>query len=1370
MKQTTRAVRPEVPPVLLLHLSDLHFGPHGRFSGEDAEHLGVEFHLALAAAQQEMGLARQVDLVIVTGDIAEAGKRSELMSGCRFLTAVAGGLGLPASRFVFVPGNHDINWDACIAGEAQLRMEEALTEERLRSRLNEVKLGFYLDFLKRFYNVTDLSQVAEPLGFGAYLYRYPQLRLAVAAINSCEKESHRKDDHVGCVGIDQAEALGAALGRADLASWLKVLAVHHNPVATIRANLDAWREFLLEQGALDASLLERYESDAIGFQGSERLRAVAENARVQLVLHGHHHAQDHQVWPWRRHGSAHLLSAGSLLLKPGVLPKDQPASARLILLDPMQERLCACSLVYVAWHRVEGSVQRGGFAADPAGPIDQRLDLPAGYFTAAATVPQAQRPARDVEFLAAFRQQLQDVYSRWDIGSLGAIRPGGAQGQDATLAAMYVELRFALAAPEGTEQNSVPLRAEDLLSRDRPLVLRGAAGTGKTTWARYSFGRLLADPQALPVMLVLRDVARLWRRPECHGEARSIEAALDSWIGGQMGRGWQGRLANLLAAKEGPRPVLLVDGWDEAGTLGSELRGKLLGFLRRHSRVLAVVTSRPYGNEPPSDSEGFQLLDVQPLSPSDIEDLAGRFFRRFAASGEAAADRDRERFLEALRRSPEASDLARTPLLLTMMLLVGLSQPLPDKRHLLYEKCIEALLGVRPEQKAAEGALAGRHVWPPPGIVEGYRWTAALAHGVQTEGYQRVARAPIVRTWEEMLQMLPEDCPAEHRSGFLAWLVEVAGLLAERADGTLAFAHLSFQEYLTARHLETTAADAAGRRAIFERGLHHSDWWETLRLLAAQIGARNLDFLDQVLEGLLESLSLDKRMAFVGTVFADGLGSARLFSDWQSSWLDLLPRIWPAGAGQCAQVWRTAQESLRRSMLGAAIAQTAPHQRWLGWIRLAVFAWEPLALPQGSIARSLVEVAASQSLDAVSIAGGRVLCGATPAWATADHEIGLLQVWPSRRRLLGCKLQSALAAGASVEELPALAAGLSQQAGEPRAATRDVARDLARDLARSLSRTLARAWARALPRDSAFGSARELALASARDVARNLARDLAHAWTRDWARDWARDLASDLASDWARTWARDLARNWAPAWGRHMALGGPRVLVRDWTRDLAFDGDRDWGRELARAWGREWARTWACDLKDFLARRAVAAPPGWEPGDPAVTSGSAHHSVGSGRQWIDDFAQIEVASLARSTQRAFLVAGESVPESATPDALIATACRVSFQSDSKAALSIPRDLPYDPLWPAFARHIARQSTPDDRLLLDRLARHPEERQPPLQWGLRFIVRGDLLLEGGSFLTLDEVTAPAGLAPLPYLDDMEPELEVDWDDDRALTDP
>jgi len=152
--------------MLLLHLSDLHFGAHSRFKGEDLTRLGKAFFKDLEAARGSFAKGTRIDLVAVTGDIAESGKPTEFKEGELFLAALAGELGLDRRRFVFVPGNHDVSWPACkkVAADQE---EEGFGEAELRKRLDEVKLGRYEEFLRRFYGVKDLAEAAPPIGSGS---------------------------------------------------------------------------------------------------------------------------------------------------------------------------------------------------------------------------------------------------------------------------------------------------------------------------------------------------------------------------------------------------------------------------------------------------------------------------------------------------------------------------------------------------------------------------------------------------------------------------------------------------------------------------------------------------------------------------------------------------------------------------------------------------------------------------------------------------------------------------------------------------------------------------------------------------------------------------------------------------------------------------------------------------------------------------------------------------------------------------------------------------------------------------------------------------------------------------------------------------
>jgi hypothetical protein len=148
----------------------------------------------------------------------------------------------------------------------------------------------------------------------------------------------------------------------------------------------------------------------------------------------------------------------------------------------------------------------------------------------------------------------------------------------------------------------------------------------------------------------------------------------------------------------------------------------------------------------------------------------------------------------------------------------------------------------------------------------------------------------------------------------------------------------------------------------------------------------------------------------------------------------------------------------------------------------------------------------------------------------------------------------------------------------------------------------------------------------------------------------------------------------------------------------------------------------------------------------------------------ETFAQTEVMSFGRVGARS-LLAGTGIKNQIPEAQVLSAACRLSLHpggDDHALNEALARYEPdLDPLWSALARHLARRTTPEDRALLNDLAQHPEQREPPLAWGLQFIVRGDVLFDDGSVATLDELCDEAGVPRLPHLEDLPDELEVDW---------
>jgi hypothetical protein len=395
-------------------------------------------------------------------------------------------------------------------------------------------------------------------------------------------------------------------------------------------------------------------------------------------------------------------------------------------------------------------------------------------------VPSRHPPEKDLaEFVSKYRQRMRGMYSHWELSSLWGNYLINGKAVAVTLDQIYLPPCF---APE--ESQAPGARAENatsvdvVLAQEQRLIIRGPGGAGKTTWLRWTFQTLIENEAAFPIMLEVRHLVRHWSAVgTAHAKDRSLDSFLDTRIVENLD-GWSGYLEVLLNDPNCPKPVLLVDGWDEMGELGDELRGKLAGFAESHPRISILVTSRPYGMAQPSLATGYQVFDIQPLRDDEIFRFCETFCRLFYPGDVSRA----EELVRGLRQSTDALALARSPLLLTIILRVHRSGPLPEKRHLLYKHCVRELLADYPDAKVASGAELLPVQWCPETYDERLQAAAHLAYEIQHLGYapnprRLVERDLIVRSREELIDVLPSSWSLDKRNGYLEWLAGPAGLM-----------------------------------------------------------------------------------------------------------------------------------------------------------------------------------------------------------------------------------------------------------------------------------------------------------------------------------------------------------------------------------------------------------------------------------------------------------------------------------------------------------------------------------------------------------------------------------------------------------------
>jgi len=269
---------------------------------------------------------------------------------------------------------------------------ERIDKGERRQQIDANKLKYYYESLVQPFYGCSMDRVpnCRPLGRDAWLRDFPDYKLSVAALNSCEKESHDDHEHYGSISAEQAGTLMSIWKEHLYQTWLKIIVVHHNPIPTTQSNIDNWIRSLFSKDRIAATQRQidgtpqqesrQMEFEMLGFEGKELVQAVCADTTVQLVLHGHHHATGAPIgWPTPG-GTTWVLSTGSWGLQQKHLPDGELPNCALVQLNfEVGPSIISDRLDFDLGYRPRGFVKGGHFRPKQSNQAPLNSVLPAGY-------------------------------------------------------------------------------------------------------------------------------------------------------------------------------------------------------------------------------------------------------------------------------------------------------------------------------------------------------------------------------------------------------------------------------------------------------------------------------------------------------------------------------------------------------------------------------------------------------------------------------------------------------------------------------------------------------------------------------------------------------------------------------------------------------------------------------------------------------------------------------------------------------------------------------------------------------------------------------------------------------------------------------
>lgn len=376
-----------------------------------------------------------------------------------------------------------------------------------------------------------------------------------------------------------------------------------------------------------------------------------------------------------------------------------------------------------------------------------------------------------------------------------------------------------------TESDKERLKGLKAARKYQRLIVYGGPGAGKSTLLKYIAlhpDQVTEQQVAIPIYIELKDL-KSSGRSKCLLEI--ISEQLEAFSNRHL------ELTKYLL--EESLGVVLLDGLDEVADEDiNEVCREIDNLAKRYPKNRFIMTCRVGGCH--YNFPGFDQVEISPLRHEQVKKLVQNWFKK---------KEDADGFLQKLEQHSSAFEFTQNPLLLSLLCYSFQdSFELPRNRYQLYEEVLDVILR-RWDSSRRISRSRKQKIFDKISRLKMLDLFSEIAYKGFVEEPQQYfwLEAELEKIIETFIEPFSEaqarEIKVEAGDVLEAAKVDI-GLLVERAKKILSFAHLTFQEYLTAYYI-LSGSDPGLLKKITEKYAVRIEWKEVFIIMAGRM--RNAD-------------------------------------------------------------------------------------------------------------------------------------------------------------------------------------------------------------------------------------------------------------------------------------------------------------------------------------------------------------------------------------------------------------------------------------------------------------------------------------------------------------------------------------------------